>query len=175
MAKLAGGVAQIKVGAATETELKEKKARIEDALHATRAALEEGVVPGGGVALVRCIKALDSVKAKGDEKTGVDIVRRSLSAPIRQIAQNAGQEGSVVFRKVEAKTGPFGYNAETGQYGDLVKDGVIDPTKVVRSALENGSSVARLLLSTDCIITEKPKKKEDATPPPYGGEDMDMM
>ena len=161
LAKLSGGVAQVNVGAATETEMKEKKARIEDALHATRAAIEEGIVPGGGVALVRAINALDNVKAKGDEKVGVEIVRKALSAPLKQIATNAGQEGGVVLAKVSAKTGAFGYNADTNEFGDLIKDGVIDPAKVVRSALQNGSSVARLLLSTDCIITEKPSEDGD--------------
>ena len=161
LAKLSNGVAQINVGAATEAEMKEKKARVEDALHATRAAIEEGVVPGGGVALVRCIDALDKVRAKGDEKTGVDIVRKALTAPIRQIAENAGADGSVVLHKVSAQKGAFGFNAQTLEFGDLVKDGVIDPTKVVRIALENGSSVARVLLSTNCIVAEKPA--EDAS------------
>ncbi len=173
LAKLSGGVAQINVGAATETELKEKKARIEDALHATRAAIQEGIVPGGGVALVRCIPALDKVKAKGDEKTGVEIVRKALSAPLRQIAANAGKEGGVVLAKIQAKTGSFGYNADTDEYTDLVKDGVLDPAKVVRTALQNGSSVARVLLSTDCIVTEKPKDDDDDGGP--GMDDMDGM
>ncbi len=172
LAKLSGGVAQINVGAATETEMKEKKARIEDALHATRAALEEGIVPGGGVALVRCISAIDGVKATGDEKTGVEILREALSAPLRQIATNAGQEGGIVLAKVAAKSGSFGYNALTDTYGDLLKDGVIDPTKVVRTALQNGSSVARVLLSTDCVIAEKPKDEKDEGP---GGPDMEDM
>ncbi|HNO79417.1 MAG TPA: chaperonin GroEL [Phycisphaerae bacterium] len=172
LAKLAGGVAQINVGAATDTEMKEKKARIEDALHATRAAIEEGIVPGGGVALVRCIDALDKVTAKGDEKVGVNIIREALSAPLRQIATNAGEQPGVVFHKVKEKTGNFGFNARTGAYEDLAKAGVIDPAKVVRSALENASSVARLLLSTDCIITSKPDSSDDA-----GAGDMhdDMM
>ena len=175
LAKLGGGVAQIHVGAATETEMKEKKARIEDALHATRAALEEGIVPGGGVALVRAMKALEKVEVNGDdEATGVAIVREALTAPIRQIAENAGLEGGLVLHKVAAKSGAFGYNAETGKFGDLIADGVIDPTKVVRTALENGSSVARVLLATDCIVTEKPKKKDDAAGPP-GGSGMDEM
>jgi len=161
LAKLGGGVAQINVGAPTESALKEKKARIEDALHATRAALEEGIVPGGGVALVRAMKALEKITLEGDEATGAKIVREALAAPLKQIAENAGLEGGLVYHKVAAKSGSFGYNAETGEYGDLVADGVIDPTKVVRTALENGSSVARLLLSTGCVITEKPKKKEE--------------
>jgi chaperonin GroEL len=172
-AKLVGGVAEINVGAATETELKEKKARIEDALHATRAALEEGIVPGGGVALVRCISALDKIDLDGDEHTGVEIVREALSAPLRQIAANAGVNSGVVVHKVLEKTGSFGYNADTGEYTDLIKDGVIDPTKVVRSALENASSVARILLSTEVCITDKPKKDKDESPPPGMDEDMD--
>ncbi|MCH7700933.1 MAG: chaperonin GroEL [Planctomycetes bacterium] len=175
LAKLAGGVAQINVGAATETELKEKKARIEDALHATRAALEEGIVAGGGVALVRCMSCLDDVKAKGDEASGVEIVRQALSAPLRQIAENAGLNPGVVLHKVLSKTGAFGLNADTLEYGDLLKDGVLDPTKVIRTALENGSSVARILLSTDCIITEKPKSDDDkGGMPDEGMGDMDM-
>ncbi|MCH7720062.1 MAG: chaperonin GroEL [Planctomycetes bacterium] len=174
LAKLAGGVAQINVGAATETELKEKKARIEDALHATRAALEEGIVPGGGVALVRCMSCLDDLKAKGDEAAGVNIVRQALSAPLRQIAENAGMNPGVVLHKVMSKTGAFGLNADTLEYGDLLKDGVIDPTKVIRIALENGSSVARILLSTDCIITEKPKSDDEGGMPDEGMGDMDM-
>ncbi len=164
LAKLAGGVAQIRVGAATEAEMKEKKARYEDALHAARAAIEEGVVPGGGVALVRCVEALDGVKTESDdEAVGVDIVREAITTPIRAIAENAGVEGSVVLHKVSGNKSPtFGFNADSGEYGDLVKDGVIDPVKVVRSALENASSVARVLLSTDCCITAKPGKKEAA-------------
>ncbi len=172
-AKLVGGVAQINVGAATETELKEKKARVEDALHATRAAIEEGIVAGGGVALLRAAKALDDLKLKGDEKAGGNAVREALAAPMRQIATNAGIAAGVAQHEIEAKTGAFGYNADTGEFTDLIKDGVIDPTKVVRSALENGSSVARILLSTDVCISEKPSKDEDG--PPMGDEDMDMM
>ncbi len=172
LAKLGGGVAQINVGAATETELKEKKARIEDALHATRAALEEGIVPGGGVALIRAMKALDKVSARDDEATGVNIVRNAITAPLKQIADNAGFEGGLVYHKVAAKSGAFGFNADSGEFGDLVADGVIDPTKVVRTALENGSSVARLLLSTGCVVTEKPKKKEDKGG--HGGHDHGM-
>ncbi len=177
LAKLAGGVAQVKVGAASETALKEKKARVEDALHATRAAIEEGVVVGGGVALVRCEKALDSVKTNSpDEATGVEVVRRSLSAPLRQIAANAGFSPGVVLHKVASKTGPFGFNATTLEFEDLVKARIVDPAKVVRIALENASSVARILLSTDCIVTDKPKKKEDEGPPGGPGmEDMDDM
>jgi chaperonin GroEL len=173
-AKLVGGVAQIEVGAATETEMKEKKARIEDALHATRAAIEEGIVPGGGVALVRCVEALNNLKLKGDEKTGVKIVKEALAAPLRQIALNAGYNSGVVLHKITAKAGAYGLNAETGEYGDLVKDGVIDPTKVVRIALENAGSVARILLSTAVCVTDEPKKEKDETPTP-GMDDMDMM
>ncbi|MCG3130926.1 MAG: 60 kDa chaperonin 2 [Phycisphaerae bacterium] len=160
LAKLAGGVAVVRVGAATESEMKEKKARLEDALHATRAALEEGIVPGGGVALLRSESALDGVKLKiDDEMTGVQIVRESLRAPLRQIAINAGLEPGVVVHKVLQKGGAFGLNADTGEYTDLIKDGVIDPTKVVRTALENAASVARILLSTDCCVAEKPGDK----------------
>ncbi|MCH7808152.1 MAG: chaperonin GroEL [Planctomycetes bacterium] len=173
-AKLVGGVAQINVGAATETELKEKKARIEDALHATRAAIEEGVVPGGGVALVRCAAKIDELKLKGDEKTGARIVREALAAPLRQIAVNAGLNPGVVLHKVLARSGAYGYNAESGEYTDLMKDGVMDPTKVVNVALENGASVARILLSTDVCISDKPKEDGDAEAGPGMGDDMDM-
>ncbi len=172
-AKLVGGVAEINVGAASETELKEKKARIEDALHATRAAIEEGIVPGGGVALVRCADAVDGLRLSGDEKTGAAIVRKAMAAPLRQIADNAGHNPGVVLHKVLAKTDAFGFNADTGQFTDLIKDGVIDPTKVVRAALENGSSVARILLSTEVCISDKPKEEEDQEPGPDMGEDMD--
>ncbi len=175
LAKLGGGVAQIQVGAVSETEMKEKKARIEDALHATRAAVEEGVVVGGGVALVRCLKALDSVETPSeDEAVGVDTVRKALAAPLRQIAANAGFEPGVVLHKVAAKTGSFGFNALTQEYEDLVKARVIDPAKVVRTALENASSVARILLSTDCIVVDKPKEKEEDEPAP-GMDDMGGM
>ena len=175
LAKLAGGVAQVKVGAASEAELKEKKARVEDALHATRAAVEEGIVVGGGVALLRCVKALDNVKTVGDDQaTGVEVVRQSLAAPLRQIAANAGFAPGVVLHKVAGKTGAFGFNAETREYEDLVKARIIDPTKVVRTALENASSVARILLSTDCIVTDKPKKDEDQGEGAPGMDDMDM-
>jgi len=167
LAKLAGGVAQINVGAATEVEMKEKKARVEDALHATRAAVEEGILPGGGVALLRAQSALDNVKADGDEQIGVDIVRRALEAPIKQIAENAGVDGSIVAQKVKEGKGNFGFNALTMKYGDLVKDGVIDPTKVVRTALQNAASVATLLLTTDALVSEiKEEKKEKAQMPP---------
>jgi chaperonin GroEL len=161
LAKLAGGVAQIQVCAATEVEMKERKLRVEDALHATRAAVEEGILPGGGVALIRAAKALDKIKtATDDEKTGVDIIRRAVEAPIKQIASNSGVEGAIVIEKVsEAKDVNFGFNAETLEYGDMMKFGVIDPTKVVRSALQNAASVASLLLTTDAIISEIPEKK----------------
>jgi chaperonin GroEL len=179
LAKLAGGVAQINVGAASEAELKEKKARVEDALHATRAAIEEGVVPGGGVALLRVRKALDNLKVKGEDgKIGVKIVRGALTVPIRQIAANAGYEPAVVLKKVDTNENPnFGFNADTGQYEDLMKAGIIDPAKVVRCALENGSSVARLLLSAVCLVAEKPKKKGKGGhghPGMPGGMDEDM-
>jgi len=166
LAKLAGGVAVVSVGAATETEMKEKKARVEDALHATRAAVEEGVVPGGGVALLRCIPALDKTRTqlKGDQKIGVDIVRRSLQEPLRQIAANAGFEGGLVVQRVSEEKGDFGFNAQTEKYEDLVKVGVIDPTKVVRTAAENASSIAGLLLTTEALVTEVPE--EVKAPPP---------
>jgi len=167
LAKLAGGVAQIHVGAATEVEMKEKKARVEDALHATRAAVEEGIIPGGGVAYLRCLKALDKVKAEGDEAIGVDIVRRALVSPTRTIAENAGKEGAIVVQKILEGKDAFGYNAATDSYGDLIKDGVIDPTKVARCALQNAASIAGLLLTTDCIIAEIPEKKPPT--PPGGG------
>ncbi|HEY7956984.1 MAG TPA: chaperonin GroEL, partial [Polyangia bacterium] len=160
LAKLVGGVAVIKVGAATETEMKEKKARVEDALHATRAAVEEGIVPGGGVALIRSLPALDKLKLEGDRQYGVNIIRRALEEPLRQIAHNGGIEGSVVVNKVKESKGSFGYNAATNQYEDLVKAGVIDPTKVVRAALQNAASVAALMLTTEALIAEKPKKKD---------------
>ncbi len=169
LAKLAGGVAVIKIGAATEIEMKEKKARVEDALHATRAAVEEGIVPGGGVALLRSIGALDSLKAKGDQKIGVDIVRRALEEPIRQIVNNAGLEGSVVVQKVKEGKDAYGFNAATEIYEDLLEAGVIDPTKVTRSALENASSVAGLLLMTEALITDKPEDKPAHSAMPPGG------
>jgi len=163
LAKLAGGVAVINVGAATETEMKEKKARVEDALHAVRAAVEEGIVPGGGVALVRCIEALDKTRGqmKGDQKTGVDIVQRALTSPMRHIASNAGIEGSLVVQRVREETGAFGFNARTQVYEDMVKAGVIDPTKVVRTAIEHAASISGLLLTTEALVTEKPKEKDE--------------
>jgi len=167
LAKLAGGVAVIKVGAPTEIAMKEKKARVEDALNATRAAVEEGIVPGGGVALLRAEKTLDKVKVEGDEKIGLDIVRRALEEPLRMIAQNAGWEGAVALAKVREGTGAFGFNAETEEYEDLVAAGIIDPTKVVRTALENAASIAGLMVTTECLVTEAPEKKEKpATPAP---------
>src|SRR5436190_13503991 len=176
LAKLAGGVAVINVGAATETEMKEKKARVEDALHATRAAVEEGIVPGGGVALLWCQKGLDKVRGTDDdEKIGVDIVRRSLEEPMRMIAQNAGAEASIVVGKVkESKDKNFGYNAQTDTFEDLVAAGVIDPTKVTRTALQNAASIAALLLTTECVVVEK-KEKEKAPPMPGGGGGMGGM
>jgi chaperonin GroEL len=167
LAKLAGGVAVIRVGAPTEVAMKEKKARVEDALHATRAAVEEGIVPGGGVALIRAEKALEKMKASGDEKIGVEIVRRALEEPIRQIVENAGLEGSIVVQKVREGSGAFGFNAETEQYEDLMESGIIDPTKVVRTALENASSIAGLMVTTECLVTEIPEKeKKPAMPTP---------
>src|ERR1041385_5234466 len=170
LAKLAGGVAVIHVGAATETEMKEKKARVEDALHATRAAVEEGVVAGGGVALVRAQSALDRVRGTADEKIGVDIVRKGLEEPLRMIAQNAGAEGSIVLAKVkESKQQNYGYNAQTDTYEDLVASGVIDPTKVTRTALQNAASIAGLLLTTECVVVEKKEEKPAPAGPPGGG------
>ncbi len=163
LAKLAGGVAVIAVGAPTETEMKEKKARVEDALHATRAAVEEGVVPGGGVALVRSIAGLDSVSGETEgETTGVRIVRRALEEPMRQIADNAGHEGAVIVAEVASKEGAYGFNAQSEEYGDLVAMGVIDPTKVVRTALSNAASIATLLLTTDALVAEEPEEEEEA-------------
>jgi chaperonin GroEL len=166
LAKLVGGVAVIKVGAATETEMKEKKARVEDALHATRAAVEEGIVPGGGVALLRAQKVLDTLKLPEEQQVGVRIIRRALEEPLRQIVANAGEEGSIVVQKVREGSGTFGFNAATGQFGDLVAEGVIDPVKVVRSALQNAASVAGLMLTTEALIAEKPK--EEKAPAPGG-------
>ncbi len=170
LAKLSGGVAQINVGAATEVEMKEKKARVEDALHATRAAVEEGVVAGGGVAFLRCLNALDSVETdQADEKVGVDIVRRALEEPIRQIAENAGIDGAVVCERVKSASGNQGYNALTNEFDDLVKSGIIDPAKVARTALENAASIAGLLLTTEAVVSEIPEKKEGGGGPPGGG------
>jgi len=171
LAKLAGGVAVINVGAATETEMKEKKARVEDALHATRAAVEEGIVPGGGVALLRCLTAIDGVKpANDDERIGVDIVKRAVEFPTRALADNAGVEGSVVVEEVKKRKGNEGYNVSTNDYEDLVKAGVVDPKKVTRTALQNAASIAGLLLTTECLVTEIPEKdKKPAGPPGHGG------
>ncbi len=164
LAKLAGGVAVINVGAATETEMKEKKARVEDALHATRAAVEEGIVPGGGTALIRAQKALDSVDLSGDEAIGLGIVRRAIEAPLRQLADNAAQEGALIVQEVKKREGNEGYNVATGEYVDLVKAGVVDPTKVTRSALQNAASISSLLLTTEVLITEVPEKDKPALP-----------
>jgi chaperonin GroEL len=164
LAKLIGGVAVINVGAATEAEMKEKKARVEDALHATRAAVEEGIVPGGGVALVRGIQALSKVTLEGEEQLGLNLIKRALEEPIRQIANNAGFEGSVVVQKVMDGKGNFGFNAETGEYEDLVKAGIIDPTKVTRFALQNAASVAGLLMTTEAMVAEKPEEKKHPMP-----------
>jgi len=174
LAKLAGGVAVVKVGAATEIEMKEKKARVEDALNATRAAVEEGIVTGGGVAYLRTLKALDGLKVEGDEKVGATIVRRSLEEPIRQIAENAGAEGSIVVQRVLEKDGSFGYNAETGEYEDLMEAGIIDPTKVTRIALQNAASIAALMITTEALVAEIPEKKEAPSMPPGGGGMGDM-
>ncbi|MGI6495639.1 MAG: chaperonin GroEL [Kiritimatiellia bacterium] len=172
LAKLAGGVAVVNVGAATESEMKEKKARVEDALHATRAAVEEGVVPGGGVALLRCQKVLDDIEAAGDEKVGVDIIRRALEAPLRQLVLNAGLEAALIVEQVKQAKGTMGYNVATGEFVDLIKAGVIDPAKVTRSALQNAASVSGLLLTTECMVTEIPEPKTPAANP---GGDMGGM
>ena len=175
LAKLIGGVAVINVGAATETEMKEKKARVEDALNATRAAVEEGIVPGGGVALVRCLDALDKIKIKAEQKLGVKVVMRAIEEPLRQIANNAGHEGSVVIDKVKNGEGAFGYNADTNIYEDLIEAGVIDPTKVVRFALQNAGSVAGLMLTTEAMIADKPEEKGDPMAGMGGGAGMGGM
>jgi chaperonin GroEL len=170
LAKLVGGVAVIKVGAATETEMKEKKARVEDAMHATRAAVEEGIVPGGGVALARCAATLEKVKSDGDEQIGINIVRRAITEPLRMIAENAGEEGAVVLGKVlDSKETNFGYNAFSNEYEDLVKAGVLDPTKVVRTALQNAGSIASLMLTTEALVAEIPEKKEAPAGGGHGG------
>ncbi|PSH03274.1 MAG: chaperonin GroEL [Acidobacteria bacterium] len=175
LAKLVGGVAVIKVGAATETEMKEKKARVEDAMHATRAAVEEGIVPGGGVALVRCIPAVDALELQGDEQIGANIVKRALEEPLRQIVANAGEEGAVIIGKIrDNKDNHFGYNAQTGKFVDLVKDGVIDPTKVTRTALQNAGSIAALMLTTEALVAEIPEPKPEP-PMPHGGGGMGGM
>ena len=181
LARLAGGVAVINVGAATETEMKEKKARVEDALHATRAAVEEGVVPGGGVTLLRCIEDLDEYKLSGDQNLGVDIVKKAIEEPVKQIAANAGKEGNIVVEKLKKQNGNIGYNAKTDKFEDMVKAGVIDPTKVTRSALQNAASIAGMILTTEGIVTDIPEKKEEmlpmggGMPPPGMGGGMPMM
>ncbi|OHC07913.1 MAG: chaperonin GroL [Planctomycetes bacterium RIFOXYD2_FULL_41_16] len=168
LAKLSGGIARINVGAATEAEMKEKKSRVEDAVHATRAAVEEGILPGGGVALIRASKALDSVKTKGDEKTGVNIVRLAIEMPIQQIVENAGLEGAVILQKVKEGTGNFGYDAFGEKFTDMVEAGIVDASKVVKTALQNGASIAALLLTTNAVIGEIPEEKESAGTPPCG-------
>jgi chaperonin GroEL len=173
LAKLAGGVAIIKVGAATEAAMKEKKDRVDDALHATRAAVEEGIVAGGGVAFIRCQKALDNVDVCGDEKVGVTIVAKCLEAPLRQLVENAGLEAALIVENVKNGKGAYGFNVRTGTYGDLVKEGVLDPAKVARFALQNAASIAGLLLITECMVTEIPEKKDAPMPNPgMGGMDM---
>ncbi|HOI74328.1 MAG TPA: chaperonin GroEL [Syntrophales bacterium] len=169
LAKLVGGVAVIRVGAATETEMKEKKARVEDALNATRAAVEEGIVPGGGVAYVRCVQALDKLKLTGDQQIGINIVKKSLEEPLKMIASNAGWEGSIVVEKVKEKKGAFGFNAANEKFEDMIQAGVIDPTKVTRFALQNAASVASLMLTTQCMIADKPEEKGAGMPPMPGG------
>src|SRR5208282_2276807 len=172
LAKLVGGVAVVRVGAATEIEMKEKKARVEDALHATRAAVEEGVVPGGGVALIRASSALEGLRAGEDEKVGIAIIKKSLEEPCRWISSNAGWEGSIVVDKIKNNKGAFGFNAASEEFEDLMKAGIMDPTKVVRSALQNAASVASLLLTTECMVAEKPEEKSSGMPgggmPPGG-------
>ncbi len=169
LAKLAGGVAVLNVGAATEIEMKEKKARVEDALHATRAAVDEGIVPGGGVALIRSISTLDTLKLEGDQQIGIAIVKRALEEPTRQLAANAGKEGSVIVEKVKAKEGAFGYNVMTEKIEDMIAAGIIDPTKVTRSALQNASSIAALLVTTEAVVVEKPEEEKAPPMPPGGG------
>ena len=170
LAKLAGGVAVINVGAATESEMKEKKARVEDALHATRAAVEEGIVPGGGTALLRTIPAIEKLKLEGDEQIGVDILRNAVEAPLRSLAANAGLEGAVIVNDVQSKKGNTGFNVATEEYDDLIKAGVVDPAKVTRSALQNASSIAALLLTTECLITDVPEEEKPA--PDHGHDHM---
>ena len=173
VAKLAGGVAVIKVGASTEIEMKEKKARVEDALHATRAAVEEGVVPGGGVALVRAITAIGELKGANEDQThGIQIALRAMEAPLREIVTNAGEEPSVILNKVKEGKGNFGYNAANGEFGDMVEFGILDPTKVTRSALQNAASIAGLMITTEAMVAELPKKDEPAMP---GGGGMGGM
>ena len=176
LAKLVGGVAGIKVGAATETEMKEKKARVEDAMHATRAAVEEGIVPGGGVALLRCVVAIDKLKLEGDELTGANIVKRALEEPIRQIVANSGEEGAIIVGRIrDSKDPSFGYNAQEDRFEDLVKAGVLDPTKVTRTALQNAGSIAALMLTTEALVCDIPEKKEESMPGGHGGGGMGGM
>jgi chaperonin GroEL len=171
LAKLVGGVAVIKVGAATETEMKEKKARVEDAMHATRAAVEEGIVPGGGVAMIRAISTVAKLKLEGDEQIGANIVKRALEEPLRQIVGNAGIEASITVEKIKAEEkANFGLNADTGKYEDLVAAGVIDPAKVTRTALQNAASISGLLLTTEALVSEIPEKKKEVPMPPPGGD-----
>jgi len=172
LAKLVGGVAVINVGAATETEMKEKKARVEDALHATRAAVEEGIVAGGGVAYIRAATVLDGMKLDHDQAAGLDIVRKALFEPAKQIAINAGQDGGVVVDKIRNGKGAFGFNAATEEFEDLIKAGILDPTKVTRVALQNAASVAGLMITTECAIAEKPEEKDKMPPMPPGGGGM---
>src|SRR5690606_21781833 len=176
VAKLAGGVAVIKVGASTEIEMKEKKARVEDALHATRAAVEEGVVPGGGVALLRAKAAIESLKGDNEDQThGVQIALRAMEAPLREIVTNAGEEPSVIVNKVKEGKGNFGYNAANGEFGDMVEFGILDPTKVTRTALQNAASIAGLMITTEAMVAELPKKEERAMPPGGGMGGMGGM
>ena len=168
LAKLSGGIARINVGAATEAEMKERKSRVEDAVHATRAAVEEGILPGGGVALIRASKALDAVTTRGDEKTGVNIVRMSIEKPIQQIADNAGLEGAVIMQKVKEGVGNFGYDAFGARFTDMVEAGIVDAAKVVKVALQNGASIASLLLTTNAVIGEIPEEKEKPGAAPCG-------
>jgi chaperonin GroEL len=172
LAKMVGGVAVIKVGAATEVEMKERKARVEDAMHATRAAVEEGIVAGGGVALVRAAAALDDLKVSDEERVGVQIVRRAMEEPARRIAGNAGVDGSVVLDKIKNNKGAFGFNAATEEFGDLLQEGILDPTKVVRTALQNAASVSGLLLTTEAMVAEKPQEKKPAAPATPSYDDM---
>lgn len=169
LAKLAGGVAVINVGAATETEMKEKKARVEDALHATRAAVEEGIVPGGGVALLRCVECLDKVRATGDEKIGVRLIKEAIQAPARQLASNAGMEGAIVVQEILKEKEDYGYNVSTGKYGSMYAEGIIDPTKVTRNALQNAASIASLMITTECIVSDIPEEEKAPMMPPGGG------
>jgi chaperonin GroEL len=173
LAKLVGGVAVIKVGAATETEMKEKKARVEDAMHATRAAVEEGIVPGGGVAFIRALPAIDKLKLEGDELTGANIVKRALEEPLRMIASNAGHEGAIVIGKVrESKDTNLGFNAATEEYSDMIGAGILDPAKVTRSALQNAASIAALMLTTEALVSELPEEEKASAAPGGGGPPM---